>query len=54
VLKAWVEKYQEMILPAQNRFSTFLTLASLRLQKLALQAQTICAAAAPLREEPFA
>jgi hypothetical protein len=41
-------------LPAKNRFATVLTLAALRPQKLALRAQAVCAAGAPLREEPFA
>jgi hypothetical protein len=38
-----------MILPAKNRFATVLKLAALRPQKLALRAQTVCAAVAPLR-----
>jgi hypothetical protein len=41
--------HQEKILPAQKRFATVLTLAALRPQKLALRAQTVCAAVAPLR-----
>jgi hypothetical protein len=44
---------QEKILPAQKRFPTFLTLAALQAQKLALRAQTVCAAGVPLREETF-
>jgi len=44
----------QAILQAQKRFATVLTLAALRPQKLALRAQTVCAAGAPLREEPFA
>jgi hypothetical protein len=47
-------KGRKPILPAKNRFATFLGLAALRPQKLALRAQTICAAGAPLRQEPFA
>jgi hypothetical protein len=43
----------QAILPAQKRFATVLTLAALRPQKLALRAQTVCAADTPLREEPF-
>jgi hypothetical protein len=37
------------ILPAKKRFATVLSLAALRPQKLALRAQTVCAAVAPLR-----
>jgi len=39
------------ILPANRRFWTALALAPLQAQKLALWAQTVCAAAVPLREE---
>ncbi|MBP8695329.1 MAG: hypothetical protein KBH73_02590, partial [Syntrophobacterales bacterium] len=42
------------ILPAQERFATVLTFISLRPQKLALRARTICAAGASFHEEPFA
>jgi hypothetical protein len=41
-------KCRETFLPAQKRFATVLKLAALRPQKLALRAQTVCAAGAPL------
>ena len=43
--------HSSRILPANWRLSTALTLAALQTQKLALRAQTVCAADVPLREE---
>jgi hypothetical protein len=45
---------EERFCKAKNRFATVLMLIALRPQKLALRAQTVCAAGAPFRKEPFA